>query len=341
MKSLRIAFLATRPGKASFRFRVEQMLPMFTAAGHRFEVRFLAGSAWSRFRQYRDLSNFDVVFLQKRLVSRAELYILRRASKRLVYDVDDAVFLNDRGTLDGRRGRRFQIMMHAADHVVCGNKYLADFAGEYTSQVTVVPTCIDTEVFHPRLRPTSSEPTDSKRFTIGWTGSTSTNRYLNELFPILAKFRDQAELKFLSDSETGLDYSTLNGLPVTFVPWSPDVEVRETATFDAGLMPLPDDPWTRGKCGFKALQYMGLGIPAVCSPVGVNCEIITHGETGVLARTPADWEAGLTRLMSTPKLRKRLGQAGRQTVEDHYSLHTQGPRLVEIVEDLIRMRRVA
>ncbi len=338
MKSLRIAFLATRPGKASFRFRVEQMLPAFTDAGHQHEVRFLSGSAWNRFRQYRDLSNFDVVFLQKRLLSRAELFVLRRAAKRLVYDLDDAVFLSDRGSLDGRRARRFQAMTHAADHVVCGNKYLADFAGEYTSRVNVIPTCIDTEVFHPRLKP---ERTGDKRFVIGWTGSTSTNRYLNELFPILAKFRDRAELKFLSDSETKLDYTTLNGLPVTFVPWSPDVEVSETATFDVGLMPLPDDPWTRGKCGFKALQYMGLGIPAVCSPVGVNCEIVTHGETGVLARTPADWEAALQRLLENPSLRKHLGEAGRQTVEERYSLHTQGPRLVQTVEDIVRKRRAA
>ena len=229
-------------------------------------------------------------------------------------------------------------MMRTADHVICGNKYLADFAGEHTARVNVIPTCIHTETFHPRLRPM---PTAPKKFTIGWTGSTSTNRYLNELFPVLAKFHGRAELKFLSDSENGLDYTALNGLPVTFVPWSPEVEVRETATFDVGLMPLPDDPWTRGKCGFKALQYMGLGIPAVCSPVGVNCEIVTHGETGVLARTPADWEAGLRRLMENPGLREHLGKAGRQTVEARYSVKTQAPRLVATVEDIMRKRRAA
>jgi glycosyltransferase involved in cell wall biosynthesis len=133
----------------------------------------------------------------------------------------------------------------------------------------------------------------------------------------------------------------LGGVPYQFVPWSPEVEIRETAAFDIGVMPLPDTPWTRGKCGFKALQYMGLGIPAVASPVGVNAEIITHNRNGLLARTLEDWSACLKRLVEDAGLRERLGHAGRKRVEENYALDVQAPRLIGLLEPLAVARKRA
>jgi glycosyltransferase involved in cell wall biosynthesis len=328
---LSIAFLSTRREKASFRFRVERILPYFDRRGHRCDVRFLPATSLQRVWSYRRLTRYDVVFVQKRLFSAAELFVLRRCAGRLVYDLDDAVMFDGEGRADSRRERRFRAMARAADAVVCGNEYLAGLARAETPAVTVVPTCVDAKAYHPRLRPAKS---DCGPLVVGWTGSGSTNRYLGDLFPVLAEFRGRVELKILSDTKAGFDFDKLNGLPVTFVPWSPAVEVTETATFDVGLMPLPDNPWTRGKCGFKALQYMGLGIPAVCSPVGVNCEILTHGANGLLAATPNQWRAALTQLLRDAALRTRLGQAGRQTIENHYALHVQAPRLVAVVENM-------
>jgi glycosyltransferase involved in cell wall biosynthesis len=330
---MRILFLSTRQAKPSFRFRVEQFLPWFEEQGHDCELGFLLGQPLSRLWLYRRLSGFDVVLLQKRLLSRGELFLVRRGARRLVYDLDDAVMLNAQGHPDQRRQGRFRAMAQAADLVICGNSYLAEQSRTFAKHVEVVPTTINAEQFHPRRKPARSGPV-----TIGWTGSRSTNSYLNEVLPAIASLGDGVRFKFLSDSDAGIDFRLLGNVPCQFVRWSPEVEISETATFDIGLMPLPDNPWTRGKCGFKALQYMGLGIPAVCSPVGVNTEIITHEKNGLLASSPEEWSRCLNRLMEDPDLRDRLGKAGRERIEQHYAAHVQVPRLIQLLEQLCQSK---
>lgn len=333
---MRILFLSTRRTKPSFRFRVEQFLPWFTERGHRCEVGFLTGKLLSRLWRYHRLGRFDVVYLQKRLLSRGELFLVRQRARRLVYDLDDAVMLNAEGKLEHRRQTRFRAMALASDLVVCGNSYLAEQAREFNRSVEVVPTTVNAEVYHPRQKPKSSGP-----LTIGWTGSRSTNGYLNLVLAAIAPLGERVRFKMLSDTANGVDWNLLGRVPYEFVPWSPEVEIRETATFDIGLMPLPDTPWTRGKCGFKALQYMGLGIPAVCSPVGVNVEIISHNHNGLLARTSEDWSACLMRLVDDKNLRERLGQAGRKRIEQHYAVDVQAPRLMGLLEQLAEQKKRA
>ncbi len=326
---MKILFLSTRQAKPSFRFRVEQFLPWFAERGHDCQVAFLGGHALSRMWLYRRLPQFDVVVLQKRLLNRAELFFVRQRSKLLVYDLDDAVMLDGQGQPERRRQSRFRAMASSADLVICGNGYLADLARPFHSQAAVIPTCINAETYHPKLR-----THNTSLLIIGWTGSRSTNRYLNAVLPAIASLGGEVMFKFLSDTSEGIDFSLLGEVAYQFVPWSPAVEILETATFDIGLMPLPDNPWTRGKCGFKALQYMGLGIPAVCSPVGVNCEIITHGANGLLARSEHEWKCCLARLVQDAAYRERLGNAGRQRVLEEYAIQVQAPRLVQLLEQL-------
>src|SRR5262249_34872635 len=149
----------------------------------------------------------------------------------------------------------------------------------------------------------------SHTVTIGWTGSRSTNAYLNDIFPALSQLHGPVQVKIISDTVEGFDFTRLGHVPHIFVPWSPKSEISEAATFDLGLMPVPDNRWTRGKCGFKALQYMALGIPAVCSPVGVNCDIIHDGVDGFFASTPQDWFPIVARLLKDPFLRETVGRA--------------------------------
>jgi hypothetical protein len=178
--------------------------------------------------------------------------------------------------------------------------------------------------------------------TIGWTGSRSTNGYLNHVLPAIKPFGERVRFKMISDTAEGVDWDLLGDVPHQFVCWSPECEIRETATFDIGLMPLPDSPWTRGKCGFKALQYMGLGIPAVVSPVGVNVEIIAHNHNGLLARTFDEWSECLSRLVEDAGLRARLGQAGRRRLEEQYAVNVQAPRLIGLLEELsLPVKRIA
>ena len=310
---MQIAFLSTRAAKPSFRFRVERMLPYFAARGHRCDTFFLAPRLWRRLPLYRKLGRYDVVFLQKRLLGRPELLILRRSVRTLIYDLDDAVMYEASGAEDRRRQRRFAAMMRAADLVICGNQYLADEASRETDRVTIVPTCIDTDAYHPRLR--RSEP---NRITVGWTGSRSTNSYLNEVLAILSKLHGPIGVKIISETVADLDFSLLGHVPYAFVPWSPMTEIAEAATFDIGVMPVPDSRFTQGKCGFKALQYMALGIPAVCSPVGVNRDIIHDGVDGFLARTREEWFQVIARLVKDPFLRDTIGHAGRRASKRHF-----------------------
>lgn len=324
---MKVLFLVTRLDRPSTRFRIEPMRPCFEAHGHTLDLLALPRSLAGRLRFYRRLARYDVIGLQQRLLSSVELRLLRRCCRTLLYDVDDAVMYDARGERSGRRERRFRAIARAADLVVCGNRYLAEETSRHTDRIAVIPTAVDTERFHPKLRARSNGAV-----TIGWTGSGSTNRYLNEMLPVLAPLAGRARLKVLSDTTDGLNFAQLGSVPREFVPWSPDREAPETASFDIGLMPLPDNPWTRGKCGCKALQYMALGIPAVCSPVGVNAEIIDHGRTGCLAATPEQWREVLDRLVSDAETRETIGRAARRRVEEAFALRIQAERLVEAVE---------
>ena len=333
---MNILFLSTRPTKPSFRFRVQQSLAFFRERGDQCEVVFLPRGFWSRQRLFRRFSNYDTVVVQKRLFKAADLRLIRRHSHRLVYDVDDAVMFNSQGKRERRRQSRFSAIVRVADTVICGNCYLADQVDRNSKHVVIVPTAVDTERFRPRLRQPHDGPV-----TIGWTGSRSSNRHLNRLFPILAQLAGRIQVRFMSDTMNDLDLKRLGDVPFTFVPWSAEVEISETSNFDIGVMPLSDDPWTRGKCGFKALQYMALGIPAVCSPVGVNSEIIEHGRNGFLPRSPDEWLSVLIDLVDNPGLQTQIGNAGRQRVEEAYALSVQAPRMVEAVGGTGSRRRSA
>ena len=165
-------------------------------------------------------------------------------------------------------------------------------------------------------------------FTIGWIGSPSTARYLRDIAPALAQvcWDGRARVRLVGSGPVDLP-----GVPVDVVAWREETEVDEIRGFDAGIMPLPDEPWARGKCGFKLIQYMACGLPVVASPVGVNAEIVEDGGNGFLARDAGEWVAALARLMGDAALGGRLGKAGRRKVEARYCLQVTGARVVEVV----------
>ena len=329
---MRVLILGGRADRPSMRFRMLPLVPYFEAAGHRCEIGSMPVSPLRPLRFLTWLKKFDAVVLQQKLLSRFELFLLSLTCRKLVFDVDDAVMYDSAGRLCGRRWGRFQSLANTAGMIVCGNEYLAGIASELGSRVIVVPTAIDTERFHPRMRPNRGK---SSRAVIGWTGSGATNRYINSLFPTLARVSGNVKVAILTSDTRNLDFTQLGSVPHRFVRWSPENEVSETARFDIGLMPLPDNIWSRGKCGCKALQYMALGIPAVCSPVGVNSDIIEHGRTGFLPRTDEEWLEVLNRLVADAALRDEVGTAGRARVEADYSIETQAERFVAAVEEIV------
>jgi glycosyltransferase involved in cell wall biosynthesis len=251
----------------------------------------------------------------------------------IVFDFDDAIFVSYRSPSNGylsylKFASKTKTICGIASHVMVGNPYLAEYARQVNENVTVIPTTIDTEKYRPSEARQSSGPP-----VIGWTGSYSTVQHLDTLRGALKKLAERESFRLRVIGTPTYDCSPLE---VEAMPWRADTELDDLAAIDIGVMPLPDDKWSKGKCGLKALQFMALGIPTICSPVGVNTDIIQDDQNGFLASTEDEWVDKLSRLLRSHELRRRLGQAGRATVEQNYSAITQTPRVYEIFKSVLR-----
>jgi glycosyltransferase involved in cell wall biosynthesis len=219
--------------------------------------------------------------------------------------------------------------MSGASLVVAGNQYLADFARAAGAPfVTVLPTVIDLDRYPDSLVLSSKK--SSFPPCVGWVGQRSTAFFLSPYRDIFTKITEAGLGRF---SAVGIDTKAL-GLPMDSVEWSEKTEVSSISNFDVGIMPLVDEPFARGKCGYKLIQYMACGLPVVASPVGVNCQIVEHGVNGFLVETQTEWESALRTLLLNPDLRKKMGQAGRRKVEDQFSLQVTAPRLAALLKSV-------
>jgi glycosyltransferase involved in cell wall biosynthesis len=250
-----------------------------------------------------------------------------------VVDYDDALFhqydQHKNGWVRRLLGQKIAHVMRGAHLVTTGNAYLADYARRAgAKRVEIIPTVIDLERY-PRA--IATQPPNSI-FTIGWIGSPATAKYLQAIAPALAEVcaDGMGRVRLIGSGPVDLP-----SVPVEVLQWDETTEVNTMQQFDVGIMPLPDEPWERGKCGFKLIQYMACGVPVVASPVGVNCEIVEPGVNGFLARTTEEWAQVLRTLQDHGGLRQRMGQAGRLKVEEGYSLQVTGPRVAELIKSVV------
>src|SRR5262245_40516516 len=289
-----------------------------------------------RFNHIALIRRYDAVFIHRTACLGGPAVIERFVSlfqRPVIYDFDDSIFvLHTTGT-----NRRFgwlkfpgktASICKLSTHVVVGNSYLADYSRKFNSQVTVIPTSIDTERYRP-----SDKTRRNGRAVIGWTGSSTSQTYLEMFAPVLRDLvaRHDVEIRVISDREPELP-----GIPHLWRRWSADTETKDLGVLDVGIMPMPDDSWSRGKCSLKALQYMAMGIPAVCSDIGANREVIRHGENGFLAATPEEWLGYLGILIDDRVLCARLGREARKTVEDRYSMRRSAALFGETVRQVLR-----
>ena len=266
------------------------------------------------------VGDFDAVFVQKGVFPGLSSVFEKKiaAHKPLVFDFDDAIWLPRQGGSPLlrilHRERTVQDIMRRAAIVIAGNEFLADYAQRFNSNVTVVPSAVDTA--HYRRSAGSA--------IVGWIGSSTTLPYLNQL---ASTFREMnLKPRVIASGDPGkLEFAS------EFRQWQMDTEIEELAQIGIGVAPLPDTPWERGKCGVKVLQYMACGIPVVASPVGVHNTIVQHGTTGFLAKNPADWKSYLTELIGDPQLRTKLGNAGRDLVQRNYDIRQAAERLASIL----------
>ena len=250
------------------------------------------------------------------------------ASRPLIFDFDDAIFLLDTAPANRRFGRlkcpgKTATLCRISAHVTAGNGHLADYARRHSAGVSVVPSSVDTERYRPRASHDGRE-----RVVVGWMGSATSQVHLERFAPVLREIvaRRPVELRVVSATPPRLP-----DVPHVWTRWSAGSEAAALAGFDVGIMPLSDDAWSRGKCAMKALQYMGTGVPTVAGRVGANAEVVTHGHDGFLATTPEDWVAHVTALVDAPALRARIGTAGRCTVEERYSMRVCAAKFARVV----------
>lgn len=272
---------------------------------------------------------YDVLVIEKELFpffpASAER-LLRAVGVPYLVDYDDALFhrYDQHGNPLVRRvlGRKIDVVMRHAALVVAGNPYLAERARQAGARdVEIIPTVIDTD----RYTVVSKRPEGPP--VVGWIGTPQTSRYLWPLMPVFEQLRRQMPVRFVAVGARAEDFV---GTPVEAWPWSEETEVAAIQQFDVGIMPLDDTPWERGKCGYKLIQCLACGVPVVASPVGVNREIVRHGDNGFLADTPEEWKQSLERLVDMePATRVAMGRVGRAGVERWYSLQVQAPRLLE------------
>jgi glycosyltransferase involved in cell wall biosynthesis len=300
-------------GDTKFGFPWSRMRPLFIPV-----------SAVNQLGNLRGLRDTDVIYFQRPMVELPITTIEKRAAKnrKSVFDFDDAIFL---GLGNERKIRE---LVELVDHVVTGNRYLADFAA-VPEKTTVIPTVVDSDRF--AYQP--PRETRGKDVVIGWTGLRGNYRQLLTALPAIKGTieRTGAQLLLISN---GTPPAELTALGARYLPWNAATEVEDLAQIDIGLMPLPDTPFTRGKCAFKMIQYMAIGRPAVCSPVGANCEVATHGVEAYLPQTLEGWEEHLVELVGDPDLRARVGKAARARIESAYSLAAVLPRYLSVLERL-------
>jgi glycosyltransferase involved in cell wall biosynthesis len=301
------------------RYRMAAFRSFFEKAGHSFSIRPWSGSWFLQqmFTSFRD--GMDALIIQRKLFSAWQLNMIRRRVRWLMYDFDDAIFLhssyNPRGHDSPRRFEQFKDMLHTADVVIGGNRFLCEQAMGFTQpdKVHLIPTCVD--VGRYRLANHEEKP---RRVQLVWIGSASTLRGLEKnraTLEMLGKEIPRLELKVICDRSL-----MLRELPIRFCPWQEKTETAELADADIGICWMPDDAWSEGKCGLKVLQYMAAGLPVVANPVGIHKKMVRHGETGFLVETPQEWVQAVSWLASDPVLRRTMGQAGRALVEAEYQL---------------------
>ena len=335
--STRQRFVQTMPYLAQAGITLD-ILPLFDNA--HLETLFkqgkhpLANTFQAYLKRFRDLlraRKYDFIWIQYELFPYLPAgfeRLIRLSHKPIILDYDDAIFhqydTNKNPFIRHILGNKLAALLRASQITFCGNAYLENYAKQHCTHTAIIPTTVDIDRYR-------SKTTTNETPVLGWIGSPSTWSYCVPLIDMFSSFVAQKKLSMLV---IGAGSAANTALPFTFRDWKETREVEDIQHMDIGIMPLHDDPWARGKCGYKLIQYMVCGLPVIASPVGVNADIVEHGVNGFLASTPHEWHSAIETLLSDADLRQRMGKAGRAKIEAHYSIQQIGPRITQFIQDL-------
>lgn len=303
-------------------FISEKYYPYIYQKGHLLKkVMAVVSGFVQRFAGLFQYRNVDFVFVQREASPVGpplfEWIYAKLLRKKLIYDFDDAIWITN--ITEGNKLAHYikcywkvKYICRWSHKVSVGNDFLGNYAKQFNQNVVYNPTCVDTDKRFNILSDQQKHPV-----TIGWTGSHSTIQFLSLGIPVLKRLEEKLPFRFLIICDRKPDFDLHS---IDFKPWNKKTEIEDLAQVNIGIMPLKEDIWSEGKCGFKLIQYMALGIPAVASPVGVNKTIIEHGVNGYLCQTDEEWIACLTELLQDEQKRITFGERGRKKIEQEYSV---------------------
>lgn len=340
MNSLKVAALTAGFSTPSSRFRVRKLIPdlqtlgvyieechsiygSYPPAGALNRLKWLPRVLFDSYQRVKLSTDFDLAIVQKPLISTLVTFELVM-KKPFIFDIDDALHLGTRGWTLGQIAKK-------SAHIVCGNEFLAEYYSKFGG-CTVIPTAVDVNYFLPSVMPKKSKDI----FVIGWSGSSSGFKYLYEIqdaIKILMDWRDDIFLKIISNEEP--IFTSIPKSRIIFEKWSSQNEVSAMYDFDVGIMPLANTDWERGKCSYKMLTYMSVGLPVVVSAVGMNIEVFNKGRAGFAVSNNEDWIFALKELYESATTRQMMGDTGRAIVCDHYSNEVIVPKLANVIRSII------
>lgn len=288
-----------------------------------------------RFGQLFTLKNYDVILIYRAAAAAGPAFferLIKLTGKPIIYDFDDAIFLthtHESNKLFGwaKFAKKTNSICRLSDTVTVGNEWLADFARRHNPNVKIIPSSVDTKIYTPKPK------RNNEKIVVGWTGSSTSQTHLEKFVPLLREISQKLPIEIHIHSDRSPE---LEDVPFVWHKWSPETEVEIISKFDIGIMPMPDDKWSLGKCSMKALLYMSLAVPTVCSDIGMNRQVIKHGENGFLAKTDDEWFNAIQTLVNNRDMREKMGDKSRETVVEKYSMEICARKFAEVVFETIQ-----
>ncbi|MBL4621262.1 MAG: glycosyltransferase family 4 protein [Immundisolibacteraceae bacterium] len=322
----RLLVIAKDSDGSSTRYRAGQFVSGIEQGGWQIDILAVGRGGARRRQMLAAAAKADVVLVLRKTFGPLTTWVLRKVARRLIFDFDDAIFLASNGEPSSMRYRRFARIVKASDQVWAGNSFLAEMAGGINHGTYLMPTVVD----EAKYLAAGHKRSDAGTIDLVWIGSRSTGKYLETLRPVLnelAELCSDFRLKIVADFEL----SDLK-MPQLRVDWSEQIEVVALATAQIAIAPMIDNPWTRGKCGLKVLQYMAAGLPVVTDAAGVNQHMVADRDTGFIVLGHEKWCSAILELAANPDLRLRMGGRGRERLlNKNFTLNHQTERMAKLL----------
>lgn len=329
MKSILFIILGTEV--ASSRVRITNLIEKLMSKGYEIDCKVYPKNNIDKINLFRSLNTYDIVYLQKKLPSIFDKYFIRKFSKKLVFDLDDAIYYKHESSKKKKSSsntKKFNRIVKSADFVTVGNEILFEYVSKFNKNLEIVPSTVETNNIAIK-----NYNLNNDKFVVGWVGGNINHNQLKLLENVFQRL----------STEIPLEVRVITGIPVDmknvvvkFIPWHEETQEIEIAKCDIGVMPLPDSLHAQGKCAFKAIQYMASGVVPVVSDVGINSCVVLHNETGLVAKDIEEFYNHIKYLYENKDKMKTMGEKARKRAIENFSIDIAVDKLDKIFQQLVK-----